>query len=101
MKHRPWILIAIALSSFAASGARADRRKRQPKHVAKVAIEAARATALAQVPGVIRHEELEREHRRWIYSFEIKPTGETKKIIKEVNVDADSGAVVDVDTEHE
>ena len=26
---------------------------------------------------------LEKEHGRWIYSFEIKATGETKKVIQE------------------
>ena len=33
------------------------------------------------------------------YSFEIKPAGETRKIVKEVNLDADTGAVVSVEVE--
>jgi len=36
---------------------------------------------------------------RWIYSFEIKPTGEKGKLITEVNIDADTGDVVGIDTE--
>jgi len=51
------------------------------------------------VPGKVLAEELEHEGGRWIYSFEIKPTGETRKLIKEVNIDADTGAVVDIGTE--
>jgi uncharacterized membrane protein YkoI len=45
-------------------------------HQAKVPIAEARAKALALVPGNVIAEELEHEKGRWIYSFEIKPTGE-------------------------
>ncbi len=69
-------------------------------HVAKVPIDTARASAMAQVPGgTLKHEELEKENGRWIYSFEIRPAGEQGTTIREVNVDADSGAIVGVDTE--
>ena len=66
-----------------------------------MAIEDARKTALERVPGAIRSEELEREGGRWIYTFEIVPAGEKRKIIKEVNIDADSGKVVGVETERD
>ncbi len=59
----------------------------------------ARRTALTRVPGSVKAEELEHEGGRWIYSFEIRPDGETRKIIREVNVDADTGRIVDVSTE--
>ena len=98
MKHLARILVTVALSLFApmlATHALADQ------HQAKVSMTDARAKALALVPGVVRAEELEQEGGRWIYSFEIKPTGETRKIIKEVNIDADTGAVVGVEVEHE
>jgi uncharacterized membrane protein YkoI len=52
---------------------------------AKISLETARATALAKVPhGVIRSEELEREHGKLIYSFDIAVPG--KLGIQEVNV---------------
>ncbi len=63
-------------------------------HKAKVSMTDARAKALGLVPGKVIDEELEHEKGRWIYSFEIKPTGETRKLIKEVNIDADTGALV-------
>lgn len=69
-------------------------------HHAKVAIADARAKALSLVDGKLIKEELEHENGRWIYSFEIKPTGEKGKAIKEVNIDADTGALVGIDTEN-
>jgi uncharacterized membrane protein YkoI len=68
-------------------------------HKAKVLLADARAKALGIVPGRVVDEELEHEAGRWIYSFEIKPAGESRKLIKEVNIDADRGAVVGVETE--
>lgn len=70
-------------------------------HQAKIAIADARATALRLVAGKLVAEELEHEGGRWIYSFEIRPTGETGKSIKEVNIDADTGALVSIDTEND
>lgn len=66
-----------------------------------IRIQDARITALARVNGKVVHEELEKEHGRWIYSFEIRPTGARGKLIKEINIDANTGAVVGVETEHE
>ena len=85
---------ALACAPFASSLALAQRHA--PQHTAVVAMVDARATALARVPGTIRHEELEHEGGRWIYSFEISTGGPG---IEEVNVDADTGALVSV--EHE
>jgi uncharacterized membrane protein YkoI len=65
---------------------------------AKISKADAQATALAKVPnGSVKEGELEREHGRLIWSFEIN-TPDTKDIT-EVNVDATSGEVVNV--EHE
>ena len=36
---------------------------------------------------------------RWIYSFVIKPNSETRKIVREVNVDADRGTIVSLEVE--
>ncbi|MEA2693287.1 MAG: hypothetical protein QOJ16_2674 [Acidobacteriota bacterium] len=60
---------------------------------AKITLDAARATALAQVPnGTVKSEELEREHGKLIYSFDIQVPG--KSGIEEVNVNAIDGKVV-------
>lgn len=94
MRFRKWLSIptvAMLLSSGSAFA----------KHQAKLSLGEARAIALAKVSGKVVHEELEKEKGRWIYSFEIRPTGETRKLVKEVNLDADTGAVVAIDTERE
>lgn len=60
---------------------------------AKITLDAARATALAQVPnGTVKSEELEREHGKLIYSFDIVVPG--KSGVEEVNVNAITGKVV-------
>ena len=84
-------LAALALSLIAA------------KHVPKLSADQARKIALEKVAGDVKHEELEKEHGRWIYSFEIHPAGqpETDKSIREVNVDSDTGEIVSVETEKE
>lgn len=74
---------------------------RSPSHHAKLSMAKARAIALAKIPGTVRSQELEHEHGRWIYSFEIKPTGEVRRIVREVNLDADTGAVVSLEIEHD
>lgn len=62
---------------------------------AKITLEAARATALAKVPhGEVRSEELEKEHGKLIYSFDIAVPG--KSGIQEVNVNAITGKVIGV-----
>jgi uncharacterized membrane protein YkoI len=66
---------------------------KQLKAQAKVTEKAARATALAQVPGgkVTKHE-LERENGKLVYSFDIATKGKTG--IDEVQIDAETGTVV-------
>jgi len=67
---------------------------------AKVPVETARKTALASVAGEVWKENLDREHGRLIYEFRIKPTGEPSgKIVKEVEIDANTGEVIDVEDE--
>jgi uncharacterized membrane protein YkoI len=63
---------------------------------AKITMDAARATALKKAPGKVESSELEKEHGKLIYSFDIR---NAKGTIDEVNVDAITGAVVAV--EHE
>jgi uncharacterized membrane protein YkoI len=65
----------------------------QLKKEAKVTEKAARATALAQVPGgKVRKHELERENGKLVYSFDIATKG--KAGIDEVQIDAMDGSVV-------
>ena len=60
---------------------------------AKIDLDTARSTALARVQhGRVRSEELEKEHGKLIYSFDIAVPG--KSGVEEVNVDAITGKVV-------
>lgn len=60
---------------------------------AKISEDAARATALKEVPnGTVKSSELERENGKLIYSFDIAAPG--KSGVEEVNVDAIDGSVV-------
>ena len=60
---------------------------------AKIPMETARATALARVKdGTVKSEELEREHGRLIYSFDISTPKQSG--VDEVNVDARTGKLV-------
>lgn len=64
----------------------------------KIAEAQARATALAQVPGVkVQAKELENENGKLIYSYELKISGKSR--IEEINVDAMTGRVLS--KEHE
>ena len=59
---------------------------------AKISMEKAREIALKKVPGgKIESAELEREHGKLIYSFDIKTS---KPGVTEVNVDAITGKIV-------
>lgn len=65
---------------------------------AKISKEEATATALAQVPnGTVKDSELEKEHGKWIWSFDIAIPG--SQDIKEVAVDANTGKLIGVETE--
>ena len=76
----------------------------------RIGADQARATALQAVPGTIKKSDLETEHGRLVYSFEIAPSGERGSSsryeplkssgIVEVNVSAMDGAIVNVHREH-
>ena len=97
------ILTAMAAIALAALPAAAQVAAKTPaakhetmaqlKAEAKVTEKAARATALAQVPGgAVKSGELERENGRLLYSFDIATKGKTG--IDEVQVDAITGTVL-------
>ena len=69
-----------------------------PKSAARITEDQAKATALGKVGGDVVASELEREHGHLIYSIEIRPTGQATGV-KEVNVDAIDGSVVNIEDE--
>ena len=63
----------------------------------KIGMQRAKAIAMKQAAGKIKSSELENEKGKWIYSFDIR---NNKGTITEVNIDAYTGAVVDVQEEN-
>ncbi len=63
----------------------------------KIGMAKAKAIALKKASGKIESSELEKEHGKMIYSFDIR---NAKGTITEVNVDAYTGAVVAVEEEN-
>ena len=85
-------LISVGSANTAAA-AGSTARPKHPATQAKVRLEVARATALKTVPGAtVKSEELEREHGKLIYSFDLEVAGKTG--IQEVQVDAVNGRIV-------
>ncbi len=64
---------------------------------AKITMEQARETALKRAPGKIESSELEREHHKLVYSFDIR---NAKGSITEVQVSALTGEIVRVEHEN-
>jgi Peptidase propeptide and YPEB domain len=65
--------------------------------LAKITREQAQEIALKRAPGHVESSELEKEHGRLVYSFDIRNTRET---ITEVQVSAISGKIVRVEHEN-
>lgn len=109
MKRARTIIVIIAVFAGAAAAATrtpaketGERLPGRPaesyanKSQARISMKRARALALAQVPGGrIKSGELERERGKLIYSFDIR----TRAGIREVNIDAMTGKVIEVKTE--
>jgi uncharacterized membrane protein YkoI len=94
------ILTAAALAGCSTEKSEADKQAAEAKLMAEAKISKAdaQATALAQVPnGTVKEGELEKEHGKLIWSFDISTPGTTD--IMEVNVDAMTGTVVSTDKE--
>ena len=93
-------LLALAsLFAFSSSLALADETTQAKLHAEAGISEAqARTTALATVPGgSVSSTELEKEHGKLIWSFDIAQVG--SKNITEVQVDAKTGKIVSTKTE--
>ena len=105
-KHLTWaVFIAVLVSGaslamaktslLTSQGEKAGEQERLAR-AAKITKEQAQETALKRAPGTVESSELEREHRRLVYSFDIR---NSKGTIDEVQVSAITGKVVRV--EHE
>jgi hypothetical protein len=94
LKATPAVLI---LSVFAAGlGCATIQSNREAK--ARLSETYAAKVALARVPsGIIKESELEREHEKLVWSFDIETPGRTD--ITEVQVDAATGEIVSVEKE--
>jgi N-methylhydantoinase A/oxoprolinase/acetone carboxylase beta subunit len=92
--------LAVGLCLVAGAQNQTPKKSKIPaalKKDAKISVEEARATALKKVPGEIQEEELEKEHGKLVYSFDIRATGQ--KDITEVQVSAIDGSIVSVEKE--
>lgn len=95
-------LMTVAPAVFAAESKATDKKQAVKKvetqadlqKEAKISEAEARKIALKRAPGTIEQGELEREHGKLIYSFDIKVAG--KSGITEVAVNAIDGKIVNV-----
>jgi uncharacterized membrane protein YkoI len=95
------LAILLAAGTFAAAGAAyGDEKEKNGKTemaaAAKVTIDQAVKTASEKVPGKIIEAELEHKHKKLVWEVEVV-TAENK--VMEVHIDADTGAVIDVEEE--
>jgi uncharacterized membrane protein YkoI len=89
--------ICVAASTASIFAAK-NETQAQLQAEAKVTQAAAQKTALAKVPnGKVKSSELEKEHGKLVWSFDISTPG--SKNITEVQVDAKTGKIVAVEVE--
>lgn len=87
------ILTAVTAAMLVAGGVFAAGTQAKPR----ITMAQARATAIKTAPGKVKSAELENEHGKLIYSFDIATS---KTTVTEVNVDAIDGKVVAVQHEN-
>ena len=99
-------VLAILISAFLTGGSLAVAKSNGPQEntnearlarQAKITKEQAQETALKRAPGTVESAELEREHRKLVYSFDIR---NAKGTIDEVQVSAITGKIVRVEHEN-
>jgi uncharacterized membrane protein YkoI len=105
-KHLAWavfIIVVVTSASFAMATTRLtnpqDQKMSEQEQLAreaKITSEEAQETALKRAPGTVESSELEREHGKLVYSFDIR---NSKGSITEIQVSAMTGKIVRV--EHE
>jgi uncharacterized membrane protein YkoI len=94
------MLAALSLSAEAATArsyGKSQKGQAKLARQAKITLEQAREIAIKRAPGTIEEGELEREHGKLVYSFDIRNDHGT---ITEVQVDARNGQVVSVQEEN-
>ena len=95
------ILAATLLAGCASEPAEHQDKQSEQAELAKeakISQEDAQKTALSRVPGgVVKESEIEKEHGRLVWSFDIATPD--SKDITEIEVDAQTGIVVAVETE--
>jgi len=93
-----FMFVAVAMAGCETEGHSKEAKQAKWMAEAKVSQADAQSTALAQAPnGTVKESELEKEHGKLIWSFDIATPGATE--ITEVNVDAMTGKVVSVEKE--
>ena len=94
------LIVLLGFAFAAEKGAKKDpiAEKQALAKAVKVNMADALAIATKQVSGTVLNAEVEDENGKVIYSFEILPTLDSK-IIKEVNIDAATGAIVATEDE--
>jgi uncharacterized membrane protein YkoI len=101
MKTKTILCVALTAGLLAGCASEKSEHHNQQARLAahaKIAKVDAEKTALAQVPnGVVKESEIEKEHGKLIWSFDIATPD--SKDITEVGVDAISGKVISVDKE--
>src|ERR1700680_1424466 len=93
-------LLMMGSANYTQAQTTAPKKSKIPaslKAQAKISLADARATAVGKVSGEIKEEELEKEHGKLVYSFDIQAKGE--KDITEVQVSAIDGSIVSVEKE--
>lgn len=73
-----------------------DSKQTKLAKQARITMEQAREIALKRAPGAIEEEELEKEHGKLVYSFDIRNEKDT---LTEVQVNAKDGSIVSVEEE--
>jgi uncharacterized membrane protein YkoI len=93
------VLLAGAMLASAAPKTRQEIAGAQEKlaREAKITKDEAQATALTRAPGTVESAELEREHKKLVWSFDIRNSRGT---ITEVQVSAINGKIVRVENEN-
>ena len=92
-------VLAVLMLMFAGTSNAQQTESHVPAKLAKqakISLEQAREKASAAAAGAIEEEELEKEHGKLVYSFDIR---NAKGTISEVQIDAVTGAVVSVEEE--
>lgn len=102
MKKMKWVAVSVlgvGFSAFASSPSEPAMKEEKPGLLsqAKVTPKAAREIATTRVEGRVQSEELEEEHGKLVYSFDIKAPHTSG--IEEIQVNALTGEIVSV--EHE